>query len=64
MTFTQTLTLGLTGEVPAVAEVHLLHSFGKHELVDSACGREGKERENDKMKNEETCAAESQKRIN
>ena len=38
-------TLGLTGEVPAVAEVHLLHSSGKHELVDSACGREGEVRE-------------------
>ena len=57
MTITHTLTLGLTGEAFAVAEVHGLHAFGKHELVDSACGRGGEEREKEKVRNEEACAA-------
>ena len=52
-----------TCEALAVSEVHTLHAFGEHDLVDGACGREGEEREKDKVRDEEACAAESQKRI-
>ena len=38
-------------------EVHTLHAFGEHDLVDSTCEREGKEREKEKMRNEEESAA-------
>ena len=54
---THPLTLSHTCEALAVAEVHGLHSFGEYELVDSACGREGEEKESNKMRNEEACAA-------
>ena len=57
MAFTHPLTLGRTCEALAVAEVHALHAFGEHDLVDSACGREGGEREKDKVRKEESCAA-------
>ena len=57
------LTVSRTCEASAAAEVHTLHSFGEHDLVDSACEREGEEREKDKTRNEEACAAESQKHI-
>ena len=53
--------LGRTCEAPAVAEVHALHAHGEHELVDSACEREGKEREKDETRNEEAHAADPQK---
>jgi len=33
-----------TCEAIAVLEVHALHAFGEHELVDGTCGTEGKER--------------------
>ena len=42
-------------------EVHLLHALGEHELVDGTCGRDGDERENEKVRNEETRAAEPHK---
>ena len=57
MTITHLLTLSRTCEALAALEVHGLHSFGEHELVDGACGREGGERGKDKMMNEEACAA-------
>ena len=63
MNLTHTLTFSRTCEALAVAEVHALHAFGEYDLVDSTCGREGKERKKDEMRNEEVCAAESQKRI-
>ena len=44
-----------TCDVLAVLEVHTLHALGEHDLVDSTCGREGKEREEDKVRNEEAC---------
>ena len=57
-TFTHTLTLSRTCEAPTTHEIHCLHSFGKHELVDGTCGWwEGKERKKEKRRNEETCAA-------
>ena len=47
-----------TCEAPAVLEVHGLHAFGEHDLVDGTCRRdEGKERKKDKVRNEEACAA-------
>ena len=51
------LTLSHTCDGPAVLEVHTLHAHGEHDLVDGACGKEGKERENDKMRKEEASAA-------
>ena len=36
-------------------EVNGLHALGEQELVDGTCEREGKEREKDKMRNEEAC---------
>ena len=57
MTITHPLTLSRTCEACAVAEVHALHSVGEHDLVDSACGREGEERGKDKVRNEEACVA-------
>ena len=57
MTITHTLSLSRTCEATAVREGHGLHAFGKYDLVDSACGREGDEREKDKVRNEEACAA-------
>ena len=44
MTFTHTLTLSRTGEARAPLEVHGLHAFGEHDLVDSTCGKKGKVR--------------------
>ena len=41
----------------AVIEVHFLHAVGEHELVDGTCGREGKTRGKDTVRNEEACAA-------
>ena len=52
MNLTHPLTLSRTCEALAVAEVHGLHAFGEHELVDSACGWEGEVREKDKVRNE------------
>ena len=46
-----------TCEVLAPSEVHALHAHGEHDLVDSACGREGKERKKEKVRNEEARAA-------
>jgi hypothetical protein len=31
-----------TCEAPAVSEVHTLHAFGEHDLVDGTCERESK----------------------
>ena len=42
------LTLSRTCDVLAVAEVHVLHSFGEHDLVDGTCEREGEEKRKDK----------------
>ena len=50
------LTLSRTCEARAAAEVHALHARGEHDLVDSACGREGKDREKHKVRKEEGCA--------
>jgi len=44
-----------TVEVVALVEVHTLHAFGEHDLVDSTCEREGKEGEKI-MRNEESSA--------
>ena len=52
--------LSRTCEAQAAGEVHALHVHGEHELVDSACGREGKGRETDIMRNEKVCEAEPQ----
>ena len=57
MTITHTLTLSRTCEALAGPEVHTLHTLGEHDLVDSACGREGKERKKDNVRKEEACAA-------
>ena len=57
MTITHLLTLSRTCEALAEAEVHALHAFGEYDLVDSTCGREGKERKKDKVRKEEACAA-------
>ena len=57
MTITHLLTLSRTCEALAEEEVHGLHALGEHDLVDSTCEREGKERKKDKMRNEEACAA-------
>ena len=38
-----------------------MHAFGEHDLVDGTCGREGEEREKEKMRNEEARAADRQK---
>ena len=57
------MILSRTCEVPAVVEVHFLHAFGEHDLVDRACGREGEETEKDKVRNEEARAAEPPKLI-
>ena len=61
MNITHTLTLSRTCEVLAEAEVHALHAFGEHDLVDGTCGREGEEREKEKMRNEEARAADRKK---
>ena len=37
--------IGRTCEAKALLEAHTLHAFGEHDLVDSACGREGEEKE-------------------
>ena len=50
-----------TSKFRALLEVHGLHAFGEYDLVDSTCGREGDEKEKEKVRNEEACAAESQK---
>ena len=41
-----TVTLSLTGEARAEAEVHLLHTHGEHELTNVTCsiGKEGRKR--------------------
>jgi hypothetical protein len=54
-------TLSRTCEELAAAEVHPLHAFGEHELVDGTCERESKKREKDKMRNEEARAADRRK---
>ena len=54
------LILSRTCEALAAAEVRLLHALGEHDLVDRTCGWEGEKRE-DKVRNEEACAAKSQK---
>ena len=54
----------LTLEAIAVGEVHVLHALGEHDLVDSTCGREGEEREKDKVRNEEARAAGRQNVLN
>jgi len=46
-----------TCEARALTEIHCLHALGEHDLVDSTCGREGKEREKYKVRNEEARAA-------
>ena len=51
MTITHPLTLSRTCEATAAGEV--LHAVRKHDLVDSACGKEGEEREKDKVRSEE-----------
>ena len=48
MTFTHTL-LSRTCEALAVLEVHAMHAFGEHDLVDGTCGREGKEKKKEKV---------------
>ena len=48
--------LSRTCDALAALEVHCLHALGKHDLVDSTCGWESKEREKDKVRNEETRA--------
>ena len=58
------LILSRTCEVPAVVEVHFLHAFGEYDLVDRTCGREGKEREKEKTRNEEESAAGRQNVLN
>ena len=58
MTFTHTLNRSRTCKARAAKEVHGLHAFGEHDLVDGTCGREGDEREKEKVRNEEACAAE------
>ena len=63
MTITH-LTLSRTCKAPASVEVHALHAFGEHDLVDSACGREGDEREKDKVREEEARAAGLKKLLN
>ena len=40
MNLTHTQTLSRTCEVEALREVHGLHAFGEHDLVDGTCGRE------------------------
>ena len=45
-------TLSRTCEACAGREVHGLHSFGEHDLVDSACGWEGEVRKKDKVRSE------------
>jgi hypothetical protein len=50
-----------TCEAIAFLEVHILHAFGKHDLVDSTCGQEDKEREKNKVRNEEARAAVNRK---
>ena len=39
------ITLRRTCDARAAVEFHFLHALGEHDLVDLACGREGKERE-------------------
>jgi len=51
------LTFGRTCEARAVEEDHFLHALGKHELVDGACGKEGGERQKNKVRKEEASAA-------
>ena len=46
---THPLNFSRTCEALAVAEVHGLHAFGEHDLVDSACGREGKGKKKEKV---------------
>ena len=52
MTFTHTLTLSRTCEGLAAAEVHFLHAFGEHDLVDGTCRREGEVRKRNTVRNE------------
>ena len=52
--------LSLTFEAIAVPEIHTLHSFGEHELVDGTCGREGGGPEKEKVRNEEAVRFEHQ----
>ena len=52
-----------TCEADALVEVHALHALGKHELVDGACGKEGEEREKNKVRKEDTSAADPQETL-
>ena len=51
------MTLIRTCEAAAAAERHTLHAHGEYDLIDSACRREGDEREKEEVRNEEACAA-------
>jgi hypothetical protein len=57
MTLTHPSTLCRTCDALAAEEVHALHALGEHDLVDSTCGKEGEEREKDKVRKEEASAA-------
>ena len=52
-----TLIISRTCHAKAFLKFHGLHAFGEHDLVDSACEREGKERKKDQVRKEEACAA-------
>ena len=41
--------ISCTCEVIAALEVHGLHAFGEHDLVDGTCRREGKEKKKEKV---------------
>ena len=64
MTSTHLLTLSRTGEARAPLEVHGLHAHGEHDLVDSACEREGEVRERNTVRNEGGRAAGLKKLLN
>ena len=57
MNLTHSLTLSRTCDAFAAVEVHTLHALGEHDLADVTCGREGKERGKEKIRNEDACAA-------
>ena len=64
MTITHPLTVSRTCDALAVVEVHGLHAVGEHDLADVTCGREGDEREREKVRNEEASAAGRQNVLN
>ena len=57
-------SLSRTCEALAEKEVHLLHAYGEHDLVDSACGSEGEVRERNTVRNEGGRAADRKKLFN